>query len=62
MPAKEREMRTRTLRRGHIYGVQGVETLAVVESTIRGVKVRYTGEFDTEPQPGIESGQTKQTK
>ena len=34
------------LRRGKIYDVQGVKTLAVVESTIRGIRVVYSGEFE----------------
>lgn len=40
------------LRRNHVYGVRNVETIAVVESTIRGIRVVYTGEFDIIQESG----------
>ena len=43
------------LRRGRVYDVSGVETLAVVEATIRGIRVIYTGEFDTAAENGVKS-------
>ena len=51
--------KTRTLRRGHVYGVKNVETIAVVESTIRGVKVAYTGTFCVDAPSVVDSEKTK---
>ena len=57
MPGTERKRRE--LKRGRIYDVRGVETLSVVEDTLRGVRIVYTGKFDIDMDSGVKSGQTK---
>jgi hypothetical protein len=43
--------KTKELKRGRVYDCRGWDDLAVVEVTMRGVKVRYTEAAGTLPSP-----------
>ena len=61
--APERKcVKMRTLKRGRVYCTRGVETIAVMETMIRGIRVQYTGVFDIDPENEVESGHYENTE
>mgnify|MGYP003147913605 CR=1 FL=1 len=60
---RNEEVKQRILKRGRVYDTRGVDTIAVIKTLNRGIRVQYTGAFDTKPLNRVESSHhIKQSK